>query len=83
MRIITLPFGFVMKFDSVADLRTHVGNLQGMVEWSEGELRASRPVKLAYAIYEDPEKSEEIKEILAGLPSIDEFKEEEETKEEE
>jgi len=72
MRIITLPFGFVMKFDSVADLRTHIGNLQGMVEWSEGELRANRPVRLAYAVYEDEGKSEEIKEILAELPYIKE-----------
>lgn len=75
MRVIVLPFGFIIKFDSVDDLQTHVSNLAGMIEWSEEELKAHRPVKLAYAIYEDPDKSEEIKEILAGLPPIEEFEE--------
>ena len=76
MRVIVLPFGFIMKFDSVDGLRTHVANLQDMVERSEGEVEAGRPARLAYAVYEDPDKSEEIQEILAELPSIDESEEE-------
>jgi len=70
MRIITLPFGFVMKFGSVAEAQKHVDNLQGMIEWAGEELKANRPVALTYAVYEDTKNDERIRELLAEFPYI-------------
>jgi len=71
MYIITTSIGFVLKFNSLEDLRKVVEHLDGMGNWAEKEMKEGQPVKLAYLIYDKAISSEKALELLDTLPEIE------------
>jgi len=70
MYIIATSIGFVLKFDSLQDLRRVVEHLDGMGNWAEEEMKEGHPVKLAYGIYDSVINKEKAQELLDALPEI-------------
>lgn len=70
MYVIATSIGFVLKFNSLKDLRNVVDHLNGMANWAEEEMQEGQPVKLAYITYDSEIDHEKAEDLLDTLPDI-------------
>jgi len=71
MYIIATSIGFVLKFNSLEDLRKVVEHLDGMGNWAEKEIKEGQSVKLAYIVYDKAISSKKAQELLDTFPEIE------------
>jgi len=71
MYVIATSIGFVLKFNSLEDLRKVVEHLDGMGNWAEKVMAEGQPAKLAYMISDEAINPEKMQELLDTLPEIE------------
>jgi len=71
MNVIACPWGIILKFDDLEDLKRHTENLAGFVEHTESAQANGEEVKFAYAISEDgPVTAERVGTFLDDLNDL-------------
>ena len=61
MKIISTGHGFILKFDSIESMETHINNLKGQLEWVKQE--DIQPPYL-YSVYYPKTTNEEMQNLL-------------------